>query len=52
MKTRVMQDEPDKPVVHEPPADPPAVGRNNLAAKMARWARSATTRRSSARSRS
>ena len=25
MKTRVMQDEPDKPVVHERPADRPAM---------------------------
>ena len=49
MKTRVMQDEPDKPVVHERPADRPAMGRNNLASRMVRWARSAARRRSSAR---
>jgi hypothetical protein len=41
MKTRVMQDEPDKPVVHERPADRPASGRNNLVSRIARWARSA-----------
>jgi hypothetical protein len=52
MKTRVMQDEPDKPVLHERPADRPATGRNNLASKMARWARSAARRRPPAGSRS
>ena len=52
MKTRVMQDEPDKQVVQERPADRPARGRNNLASRMARWARSAASRRSSAGSRS
>ncbi len=48
MKTRVMQDEPDKPVVHERPADRPAIGRNNLASRIARWPRSAARRRPSA----
>ena len=52
MKTRVMQDEPDKPVMHERPADRPASGRTNLASRMASWARSAARRRSSASSRS
>ncbi len=52
MKTRVMQDEPDKPVVHERPADRPARGRNNLASRMARWARSTARRRTSGGSRS
>jgi hypothetical protein len=51
MKTRVMQDEPE-PVVHERPADRPARGQNNLASRIARWARSAAGRRSSAGSRS
>jgi hypothetical protein len=52
MKTRVMQDEPDKPVMDERPADPPAMRRTNLASRMARWARSAVRRRPSAGSRS
>jgi hypothetical protein len=52
MKTRVMQDEPEKPVVPERPADRPAMGRTNLVSRMARWARSAARRRSSASSRS
>jgi hypothetical protein len=52
MRTRVMQDEPDQPVVHEPPADPPPIGRNHLASRIARWARSAVRRRPSAGSRS
>jgi hypothetical protein len=45
MKTRVMQDALDKPVVHERPVDRPPRGRNNLASRMVRWARSAARRR-------
>jgi hypothetical protein len=45
----VMQDEPDQPVVHEPPADPPPMRRTNLASRLARWMR---RRRSSIGSRS
>ena len=52
MKTRVMQDEPDQPVVHEPPTDPPPMGRTNLASRIARWALSAVRRRPSVGSRS
>ena len=52
MKTRVMQDEPDKAVVPERAADRPAMARNNLASRMVRWARSAARRRPSAGSRS
>jgi hypothetical protein len=51
MKTHVMQDQPDKPVAHERPVDRPATRPNNLASRMARWARSAARRRPSARSR-
>jgi hypothetical protein len=39
MRTRVMQDEPDDPVVHEPPANPPAMGRTKLSSRLARWVR-------------
>jgi hypothetical protein len=52
MRTRVMQDEPDEPVVHEPPANPPSMGRTNLASRIARRVRSAVRRRSSIGSRS
>jgi hypothetical protein len=52
MKTRVMQDEPDKPVVHERPVDRPAMGRNKLASRMVGWARGAARRRPPAGSRS
>lgn len=50
MKTRVIQNEPDKPVAHERPAERPAKQRNKLAGRLARWARSTARRRSSARS--
>jgi hypothetical protein len=53
MKTRVMQDEPDQPVVDEPdqpvvdepPTDPPAMRPTNLAWRIARWAHGAPRRR-------
>jgi len=48
MKTRLMQNEPDKPIAHERPADRPAEKRNNLAYTMARWVRRTARRRSSA----
>ena len=51
MKTRVMQNEPDERIAHEPPADRPEKTRNNPAAAMARWVRRSVRRRSSAGSR-
>jgi hypothetical protein len=50
MKTRVMQDEPDK-LAHERPVDPPSK-RRNLVGRIARWTRRGARRRSSADSRS
>ena len=38
MKTRVIQDEPDQPTIHQPPVNQAQLaGRGNVAARMARW---------------
>jgi hypothetical protein len=37
MKTRVIQDDPDRPTIHDHPAEPAETTRPNLAARMARW---------------